>query len=138
MLDKAKSVLGGKKLVQVGTGLWLVFTQTAIVFAQDITVKQPGEVKILQIGQLVSALVGLAIIMAALLAFVYLVWGGIEWIMSGGDKAGMEAARNRITAAFVGLIIVAAAWAITRLLEIFFGITILGPEGIQIPSVEEF
>lgn len=136
-------MLTKNKLAKIGLGLGLLLTQASLVMAAqgDITITQPktgtGEIlaKITDIGTLISGVVGLAIIIAALLAFVYLVWGGIEWISSGGDKAGMEAAKSRITAAFVGLFIVGAAWAITKLLETFFGITILGtiniPKGYQ-------
>ena len=107
-------------------------TQVSLAFGADIEVTQPSQVTITNLGSVISAGIGLAIIGAALLAFAYLVWGGFEWIGSGGDKAGMEAARNRITAAFVGLFIVAAAWAITLLIEKFFGIKVIsGP--IEIP-----
>jgi hypothetical protein len=115
-----------KKLFKIGLGLGLLATQVGLALAADIDIKKPSEVTVVNIGTLISGVVGIAIIGAALLAFAYLVWGGIEWITSGGDKAGMEAARNRITAAFVGLFIVGAAWAITKLIETFFGITILG------------
>lgn len=92
-----------------------------------INIPQPsGQVKITEIGQLVSALVGTMLILAALLAFFYLIMGGIQWITSGGDKAGMEAARNKITHAIVGLIIVGAAWAIMVLVQNFLGVTIIG------------
>ena len=77
-------------------------------------------------GKLVSAIVGTLLIVAALLAFLFLILGGIQWITSGGDKAGMEAARNKITHAIVGLIIVGAAWAIMILVQNFLGITIIG------------
>ncbi len=121
------------KLVKIGFGLGVLATQASAVWADDITVVQPSQVKILNIGTLIGGIVGVAIIIAALLAFIYLVWGGIEWISSGGDKAGMEAARSRITNAFVGLFIVAAAWAITKLIETFFGITIISG-GITLPK----
>lgn len=81
---------------------------------------------ITNIGELVSATVGTLLIISALLAFVYLILGGIQWITSGGDKAGMEAARNKITHAIVGLIIVGAAWAIMILVQNFLGISIIG------------
>lgn len=88
---------------------------------------QPAEnVKILDFGKLISALVGTLLIIAALLAFLMLILGGIQWISSGGDKAGMESARNKITHAIVGLIIVGAAWAIMILIQNFLGITIIG------------
>lgn len=86
------------------------------------------------IGQLIAAIVGTMLIIAALLAFFYLILGGIQWITSGGDKAGMEAARNKITHAIVGLIIVGAAWAIMTLVQGFLGITIIGGSGISLPT----
>ncbi len=99
-----------------------------MVFAAEpqITINQPGNIKIADVGQLVSALVGTLLIIAALLAFFYLILGGIQWITSGGDKAGMEAARNKITHAIVGLIIVGAAWAIMILVQNFLGVSIIG------------
>lgn len=100
------------------------------VFAQEqakITIERPQQqIKITDIGQLIGAGVGALLIIAALLAFLYLVLGGIQWITSGGDKTGMEAARNKITHAIVGLIIVGAAWAIMILVQSFLGITIVG------------
>jgi len=104
------------------------------VFAQaQITIPQPSNVKIGDIGKLISALVGLLLILAALMAFFFLILGGIQWITSGGDKAGMESARNKITHAIVGLIIVGAAWAVMILVQNFLGIQIIGGS-ISIPS----
>ena len=85
-------------------------------------------------GNLISAGVQVAIIVAAILTFAYLIWGGIQWITSGGDKAAYEAARGRITAALVGLAIVAAAWALMQLIGFFFGVNILGE--IELPSAQ--
>lgn len=80
------------------------------------------------IPDLVSSIASLALILAALLAFLYLIWGGISWITSGGDKAKTEEARNRITAALVGLVLVAASWAIIALVQEFIGINIFDAE----------
>lgn len=91
----------------------------------DITIPQPNTVKITDVGRLISGLIGIAMLLAALAVFIYLIWGGFEWITSGGDKAGVENARNKITAALIGLVIVASAWAIMRLVEFFFGITVI-------------
>jgi len=98
-----------------------------------INIPQPSNVKINNIGQLLSAVVGLLLILAALLAFFFLILGGIQWITSGGDKAGMEAARNKITHAIVGLIIVGAAWAVMILVQNFLGVTIIG-SSFTLPS----
>lgn len=106
------------------------------VLAQEggvISIPQPEQVKITNLGSLISGGIGLALIGAALAAFFYLILGGFQWITSGGDKAGTEAAREKITAAFIGLAIVVCAWAIMRLIEVFFGLSIIGGE-IEIPT----
>src|SRR5574341_1469276 len=74
------------------------------------------------------------LIIAAIVFFFMLVVGGIRWILSGGDKAQTEAARNQVTAALVGLVIVFSAWAIVRLIGTFFDIRILEGE-LKLPSV---
>ncbi|PWU23783.1 hypothetical protein C5B42_01830 [Candidatus Cerribacteria bacterium 'Amazon FNV 2010 28 9'] len=59
-----------------------------------------------------------------LLVFIYLVWGGVEWITAGGDKSKTESARQKLTNAIIGLAIVAAAFAISQVLSTFFGIRV--------------
>ena len=111
-----------------------MFALIAPVYAQaKLDIKQPSNIKITELGQLISAGVGTLLIIAALLAFFYLILGGIQWITSGGDKAGMEAARNKITHAIVGLIIVGAAWAIMTLVQNFLGVTIIGGS-VELPK----
>lgn len=78
-----------------------------------------------EIPQLITALIRIILVVAALVAFVFLIVGGIKWITSGGDKEQTAKAQSTITAALVGLVIVFAAWAIIKLIEAFFGIDIL-------------
>jgi len=104
------------------------------IFAADLTIPQPTGVRITDVGQLISALVGTLLILAALLAFVFLILGGLQWITSGGDKAAMETARNKITHAIVGLIIVGAAWAIMMLVQNFLGVNVIGSQGVNLPK----
>ncbi len=66
-------------------------------------------------SQLITDLVNIAFVIAVILVFFYLIWGGIEWITSGGDKGKTEGARNKITAAVIGLIVLAASYAILTL-----------------------
>ena len=67
----------------------------------------------------------MAFIIGATIFFFMLLIGAIQWISSGGDKAATEAAKGRITNAIVGLVILLSLFAITQLLEAFFGIDIL-------------
>ena len=85
------------------------------------------------IGQFIGAILTLIFIIAGVLVFVYIVWGGIQWLTSGGDSGKAEEARNRITAALIGLAIIAIAYALVRLISYFFGITIVGDEQLPKP-----
>ena len=83
---------------------------------------------------MVSGAIGAILVIALLAAFAFLVWGGIQWITAGGDKAATEAARNRIQNAILGLFIVFAAWAVMKIIGSFFGIdfpTINIPKGFR-------
>lgn len=105
------------------------------VFAQDkIDIPRSGYFQFTNIGSLISNLISLILIGAAVIFFFMLVLGGIQWMLSGGDKAGTESARGRITAALIGLLIVFAAWAITRLLETFLGVQIISGGGFAVPK----
>ncbi len=112
--------------------LLIAFLTPAPALAAPITIN-PGDKVVSDLGSLISKGISAAIIIAALLTFMYLVWGGIEWLTSGGDKTKYEAARDRITAAVIGLAIVAAAWAIMKLIGTFFGINL--EENIEFGNV---
>lgn len=74
------------------------------------------------IGDFVSNLASVGMIIAAIAMFLYLIWGGIEWLTAGGDKQKIENAKKRISNAFIGLAIVGASWAVWLLVLHFFGI----------------
>ena len=96
-------------------------------YALTVNIPQPAGTEGLgDIGNLISQGIGAAIIIAAVLALIYLVWGGISWITSGGDKTALEGARGRITNAIVGLIVVVAAYAIFKLVVSFIGLDASG------------
>lgn len=67
----------------------------------------------------------LILVLAGLIAFIWLLWGGLQWILAGGDKEGTEKARKRITAALIGLVVVFSAYAIIQLVGAFIGVNLL-------------
>lgn len=77
------------------------------------------------INLLVNNAVRLIFILASVGLFFMFLWGGVNFIFSQGDKARTEAARNIITYALVGFTIVALSFAIMKVIETFFGISII-------------
>jgi len=75
--------------------------------------------------RLLPALISGGLIAGAVIFFIMLLVGAIQWISSGGDKAKTEEARGRITNALTGLIILLSLFAIANLIGSFFGVNIL-------------
>ena len=78
----------------------------------------------LTMAGLIASLINGAILLSALAVLLYLILGGFQWLTSGGDKGKTESARNKITSALIGLLIVIASWAIFNLILQFFGINL--------------
>ena len=58
---------------------------------------------------------------AATLAILMLMWGGIQWITSSGNPEKLASAKKKITLAIIGLVIALSAFFIVRVV-----ITVLG------------
>jgi len=88
------------------------------------------------LGDFIKNFIQVAFAFGALLSFAWLIWGGIEYIISGGNQDRTKSAKDKITSALFGLGIIAVAWAIWRLVIYFFGLspTASGPLNLTIPS----
>lgn len=123
--------------------LIFLFLEPAIAFADDTTVSPrpvgqfgtKGGIADLGAGNF-GAIVGRGItiifVIAIVIALVFLVYGGVKWILSGGDKAAVESARNTIVAAVVGLVIVFLSYFILNIVLGFFGLSLAA---LSLPSL---
>ena len=68
-------------------------------------------------------ILGVVMVLGAIACLGLIIWGAILWITSGGDKNKVEEARNKISTAIIGLIILATTIAIFNLVANFLGIT---------------
>ncbi len=98
-----------------GTALFLM-ASNAMATVNIGTVTRPTKGFANDLGGVISSLLSIVMALAALAVFLYLIWGAFEWITSGGDKGKTESARNKITAAIIGLIVLAASYAILMLM----------------------
>ena len=75
-------------------------------------------------GGLLSTIFQAIMVIALLLVLFYLVWGAIEWITSAGDKGKLDAARNKMMNAVMGVIILSATTAIFIFVQWFIGVQV--------------
>ena len=75
-------------------------------------------------GRLIPLLITLGFV-AGIVAFIFwAIISAISWISSGGDKATTQAARESLTRAIVGIVILLSFFAVVNLIEIFFGVNL--------------
>jgi len=63
--------------------------------------------------------------LAGVLSFIFLLWGGIQWITAGGDKDAVEKGRRRIMQALTGIAIVFSGYAIIYIIRVLFQVNVL-------------
>ena len=107
-----------------GSGAIKTAIKPTLGFAQDF-------------GKLINNILSIIMVVALLLVLLYLVLGGIEWITSGGDKGKTESARNKITAAIIGIIILAASYALVSLVALVLGFTSFSDAVTGIPQLNK-
>ena len=76
-----------------------------ILLAQEPTLNIPIKTNT-SAGELFQFGFQLFMIVAGLLVFVYMLWGAIDWIISGGEREKLHKAKMKIISAFVGIILV--------------------------------
>jgi TRAP-type C4-dicarboxylate transport system permease small subunit len=72
------------------------------------------------VGNLVKAILGLS----GVAAFAMFIWGGVQWIISRGDKKRVESGQQTLTWATLGLIFIFIAYALLQT-----ALTLIGQAG---------
>lgn len=96
---------------------------TGIQHINNTATGEYGE-KLLQIG------VTLMLTLVVLAALFYLVWGGIDWILSGGDKEGIAKARAKIMYAIIGIAVAFLSFFIITAIGYIFNVNLIFNPGI--------
>lgn len=102
----------------------LFLSMSASVYAQSLCPKgQFARLCNLQLSNssgVVGNIITVLLIFAVIVALIFLIVGGIRWIMSSGDKAKLDSARGTVTAAIVGLILAFSAYFILNIIVYLF------------------
>ena len=76
---------------------------------------------------LVSNFIGAATMVAGILLVSYLIFGGVSYMIAGGDEKALTKAKNMMTNAAIGLLIVVLATTLAAIAGKVLGIPILTP-----------
>lgn len=130
MLEITKKFIAGTAALATS----LLAPSALFAATNDLVPNQLNTVAAGGIVPIVRAVIQFILVVAFVLAFIMLLIGGIRWITAGGDEKAVGSARNMITAALIGLVVVLVAFALIKLVESFFGVNII-TGGVCIPTV---
>jgi hypothetical protein len=74
---------------------------------------------------IIASAVNVLFALAGLVFFAMLLIGGLRYLTAGGDEKAVMAARQSLTNAFIGLVIVVAAFLVAQILFSVFGFGLL-------------
>jgi lysylphosphatidylglycerol synthetase-like protein (DUF2156 family) len=80
---------------------------------------------IFDLGKLIGGLAGVGLIAAGAMSFGFFVYGGVKWVMAGGEKGKIEEAQQMITNALIGLAVTSLAFAIFQIVQYVLGVNIV-------------
>lgn len=103
-------LMSRSKLLALATTGSAYLLVTASAFAQGLQAPGGSLAADTKVEAIPQYIVNTMFLIAAFLAVAYLMYGGIKWITSRGDKIQVESARKHIVAAVIGLIIVAGSF----------------------------
>lgn len=87
--------------------------------AQIGTISQlPGTITI---GEIFARIVSWALYLGGGVAVIYLIYGGFAYITSAGDTSKAEVAKQTITYAIIGVVVIALAIGIVTWVEMWIG-----------------
>ncbi|MBI1863549.1 hypothetical protein HYS00_05535 [Candidatus Microgenomates bacterium] len=68
------------------------------------------------LGNLIGVIIALVFTVAGIVALVYMLWGALNWITSGGDKEKLMKAQGRIRNAVIGIFVLIIVFALFGLI----------------------
>ncbi len=74
------------------------------------------------VGDLVNTLMNFLVPLAGIIFLLVLIWGGYDFMMSGGNPEKLKSAQAKITTGVIGFILLVLAYLIVRIISFIFGL----------------
>jgi len=102
------------------------------LLAQIGTITPPDTIPTINPGDETSFVAGfvsgglqLLLIVAFIIALIWTILAGLKFITASGDEKGISSAWSQIYFGLIGMVVVLGAFAIMRLVEVFFNVNII-------------
>lgn len=75
------------------------------------------------LADIVNKITAFLIPLSTVILFLYLAWGGFEFLTSLGDQKKIEAGKAKITASLIGFLLLITSYAIVNIIATIFGLS---------------
>jgi hypothetical protein len=87
--------------------------QAAVLETVELGRSQPaGVAQTNTVGTILSNVLLIMFVVGGLSVLVFFIWGAMDWVLAGGDKEKIGAARKKITNSLIGLALLALSYFI--------------------------
>lgn len=117
------------KLIKSSVATLSLLASPVSAFAASHSVTLPNNTKIDSLPKLFETIFTFLIGIVGGLAIIFLIIGGIRYILARGDEKAAKGAKDQITAAIIGLVVALLAVVIVSIVG-----TILGTGGLNTPG----
>lgn len=85
-----------------------------------VYIKSP--VSFTTLGGLINRIMEFLVPTAGVILFLVLIWGGYDFIMSGGEPDKIKSGRAKITSGIIGLVLLVLSYVFAKLFGAIFGL----------------
>lgn len=108
-----------------------ILADSSSLIIQNTPIQMPGQIA--KVNGLVGNFginvihlgINLLIFAASLLVLFFVLWGGLKWLTSEGDKKKVEEARTTIIYSVIGLVVIILSFLIINVIGAFFKVNLL-------------
>ena len=125
------------KLLTLLLTVTIFSSSVSSVLAQSFQITQPasGITVSTPVGDILRNITILFFTVGSIGFIIMILWGAVDWILSGGDKEKIAGARKRITTAIVGLVILSLSFVIMLVAGQILGFNALKGGVFKIPGL---
>ena len=104
-----------------------------------VPIEAPAEVPtggLSKLNEILPNIITVIITFTIAFTLLMIIWAGISWIISGGDKSKVESARKKLTYAIIGLIVTLLSFFIITIFGNLFGVRLFSLPNERLSTID--
>ena len=112
-----------KKIISPLVSILGILPVGALAFtgASTIAPSAAGVTSINDFYQVIQVAARWLVVFGIIIGAVFIIWGGVQYMLAGGDESGTSEAKGKIYGGLIGIALVLLAYAVVNIVGSFFG-----------------